>query len=178
MPEKMVRVYDKEMDEITTIPARELAPGMMRCQIEDIEGEVWVDANSLKTEKGPFLYPPCSEEIRAYFREFAETFHDVCPKTVDQWEVGFRRELNPEKEIAIWLHMASVFRRFTEGRNLSPEQREDIFQLILAAMNNGPDAIKVTFKARTLSQKRVEQILDAVFPKKESEGGESPAPPS
>jgi hypothetical protein len=44
---KMVRVYDFDTNKATSIPACELAPGMLKVQIRGFEGEFWVDATQL-----------------------------------------------------------------------------------------------------------------------------------
>jgi hypothetical protein len=45
---KMVRVYDFETNKATSMPACELAPGMLRVKIRGFEGEFWIDATQLK----------------------------------------------------------------------------------------------------------------------------------
>jgi hypothetical protein len=161
--EDMVRVLDLQTQTITTIPARELAPGMVRCQVRGIEGEVWVAASALKPS--PIRHPPFPEEVRDLLRELAETFHDVYPRSVDEWEEGFRRDADPNEEIAFWLHLSQRFRQLTLG-DQSPEERSDLFRLLLTALSNGKDAVRFTFQAKTLSRERIEQVLAVLFPEK------------
>jgi hypothetical protein len=40
--EPRVQVYDSTTEILSTIPARELAPGMMRVKMDGIEGDCWM----------------------------------------------------------------------------------------------------------------------------------------
>ena len=166
---KTVRVRNLETNQTITIPAGELAPGMLRVMLKkgpDEPGgeEVWVDvAQRLALGgKAPYQHPPLSDDLRNVLPELQETFHDVYPRTLEEWADGFRRDLQPEQEIALWLHMARVFRHFTEGRDLSTDQRQDIFDVILACVNNGPAHVQATTGHRTLSRKRGREIANMV----------------
>jgi hypothetical protein len=169
MAEEMVRVLDPATGQLTTIPARELAPGMIRATVQGIEGEVWLSAAALGPS--PLRHPPFGEELRQRMVELRDTFHDVYPRTAEEWEDGFRRDLHAEQEIAAWLHMAKAFRHFTDGRTLSPEQRRDIFDVIVATVNNGRDKVLLTTNPLTLSRRRVRQIVDFVQPEQKGKGG-------
>jgi hypothetical protein len=158
MVEEMVRVYDFTTKKLFTIPERELAPGMVRARVAGIDGEVWVAAETLKDSD--YRHPPFPEDVRALIRRLHEVFKDVYPQTVEEWEDGFRRDQHPEREIAIWQRMADIYTHFTEGRSLNSDQKKDIFQVILACVNNGPRHVLTTTNPRTLSRKRVKEIID------------------
>jgi hypothetical protein len=157
-----VRVYDTKTEPLTSIPARELAPGMIRVIIEDMDGEVWVDANQLNAGRD-YYHPPFEGKRRELMSMFADTFHDVYPRTAERWEDGFRRDENADKEIAMWVQMAYAFEHFTQGRKLSFEQRKDIFNVIGTAVNNGKEMVLLTMNPLTLSKKRVKEIVEFLF---------------
>jgi hypothetical protein len=155
-----VRVFDFDTNRLTTIPAAELAPGMLRARVLGIEGEVWIDGSTEFAEE--VRHPEFDEETRAYFRRLQSVFHDVYPQSLERWEYGFRCDMHPEREIALWLHMANCFEHFTAGRDLSPEQRWDIYVMILDTVNNGNDKVHLTTNPATLSRRRVQEIADYV----------------
>jgi hypothetical protein len=157
MAESTVRVLDLDTGIITTIPARELAPGMVKAEVQGIVGEVWVDAS--KGRESPIRHPRFPDAYRDVFRELARVFGDVYRQTVEQWEEGFRREQHPEQEIALLLYLADVFTHFTAGRNLDAHQRKDIYDVVLACVNNGPEQLRFVTSPRTLSRKRVLEIV-------------------
>ncbi len=158
MAEETVRVYDFNTKKICTIPARELATGMVLARVAGIDGEVWVAAETLKDSH--YRHPPFPEEIRALIRRLQEVFKDVYSQTVEEWENGFKEHLHPEREIAIWQRMAKIYTHFTEGRSLNSDQKRDILQVILACVNNGQRHVLTTTNPRTLSRKRVKEIID------------------
>src|SRR5437660_1795022 len=86
-----VRVYDFETQKITTIPAAELASGMIKAQVQGIDGEVYVEASQVRLG-GDYRHPPFDAERKALMRHLAEVFADVYPITAEQWEDGFRRD--------------------------------------------------------------------------------------
>jgi hypothetical protein len=157
MTVEMVRVHDPKTGNLTTIPAAELAPGMVRCQIVGIEGEVWMDGSTLN--KGEILHPPFPEPARQAMRSLRETFIDVYPRTVEEWEDGFRRDQDFHEEIALWLFMQEVFLHFTADRVLDPEQKRHIFEVINACVTNGADYVLVTTNPRTISKSRIREMV-------------------
>jgi hypothetical protein len=69
--------------------------------------------------------------------------------------------------------MAEGYDRFARGHGKSPEQKWDIFQVVLACVNNGPENALATTSHRTLSRKGVRRIVDYFA----GEGG-PPGPPA
>jgi hypothetical protein len=161
-----VRLYDPETKSITTIPASELASNVVRCRIVGIDGDVWADPT--KFEDGPLRHGPFPEDVRERIRAIQAVFSEVAPKTFEEWEDGFRRDTHPDREINIWLCMGQAYLHFTDGRDLDLEQKRDIFAVVLACINNGPDLAAQTVSVRTLSRKRIQQIADWVRRKQQA----------
>src|SRR4051812_14453083 len=110
----------------------------------------------------PIRHPPFSEDVRQVLRLIQDTFKVVRPLSLEEWEDGFRRDTHPEKEIGIWANMAGAFRHFTEGRDLDADQQRDIFAVILACWNNGPDNVLATVNCRTLSRNRIKAMVAGI----------------
>jgi hypothetical protein len=68
--------------------------------------------------------------------------------------------MDPQTEIAIWRRMEEAYDHFVQGQNKSPDQKKDIFGVILACVNNGPENVLRTTSARTLSRTDVRGIVD------------------
>jgi hypothetical protein len=129
MAKQTMTVYDLATGEVREVPAGEPPPGTVPCTLTKIgPGEA---------APGPIRHPPFSPEVRALIRDFPDIFRDVCPRTLEQWEDGFRRDLHPGREIAIWLLMANVFEHFTAGLGLRPETQMSILRVVLAYVNHG-----------------------------------------
>jgi hypothetical protein len=125
-----VRVYDFDTKKLVTIPATELAPGMIRAHVEGIEGEVFIDASKL--QNSPVRHDPFDEGTRRVLQVLYNTIHEVYNVTPQKWEEGFLRDTDPASEIRLWFKIAACYRHFTNGRGLLPEQKMDIFKVIIA----------------------------------------------
>lgn len=163
MATQTVRVLDTTTQQIITIPASELTPGMMRVHIEGVEGDVFVEAGTLETS--PHRHPPFDEKTRAFLRQLQVALGEVHPKTVEQWEDGFRRDAHPDTEMRFWAGVASCYRHFTEGKVHDHAVRQDIFRLVFVCLNNGPGAALATVNLTVLSRKRAGQIIAEIAAK-------------
>lgn len=153
-----VRVYDVPSRTLVTIPICELASGMIRARLQGVEGDVFVDSRQLK-QGGAFRYPPFPPAVLQVLRHLQDTFDEVHPRALEAWEDGFRRDTNPDSEIRLWLFMAEVYRRWTRGRRLSRRRKQDLFQVVLHYVTNGPEAVLATVPVRTLERRRVKALV-------------------
>ena len=101
-------VYDFDRCEILWVNVHELPAGLLHAQMEGIDHPVWVDP--AKLGQGQYQREAFNSEVRALFAQLKSALDEVYPRTIDEWEDGFRHDRNPEKEIAIWLHIAEVYK--------------------------------------------------------------------
>jgi len=151
-----VQIYDFTTKKVSSIPAAELAPGMIEAEVQGI-GRVWVAASQLRDE-GPYRHPPLTEDIRQYLRRIKESLDEVYPQTLEEWEDGFRKDLHAEREIAIWLHIASTYQRCTAARPLTLHQRRDYFDVIAACSSTPREHIFEVVRLRALSRKEAVEL--------------------
>lgn len=86
----------------------------------------------------PYRHARFPPEIMSVLEEITSILSEVYPLTIDQWEDGFRRDTTPEKEIAIWLYTARLYKHLTtqELQGLQLYHRQTIFRLLVECMNN------------------------------------------
>lgn len=156
---KMVEIYDFKTKKKSTIPAAELAPGMIQAQVAGV-GLVWIAASQAKLE-GEFLHPPFDDEWRELLSMIKERLDAVHPMTLKQWEEGFRKDENPEQEIGIWSRIATAYQVL--GSTAPAEQRREIFNLILACVNNPREHVLEVVKLEHLSRKEAQQLMDKYY---------------
>jgi hypothetical protein len=159
MPEKTVRVLDTKTHTITTIPASELAPGMVRARVAGIEGDVWIDASTLHPNEG-YAHPPFTGELRQKIETIQELMAEVLPKSYEEWEDGFRRDQHPESEIAIWCNLALGYRFLTDGQDYPDEAKREVLRILLACINNGREHVLATVTPQFFSREQVREMLD------------------
>ena len=94
---------------------------------------------------------PQIEHLRA-------TFTENNPKTIEEWEEGFCRDVSPEREIDIWMQMAAKFTRARARRDFNAAERQDIYALVVAwSVNMTPTEALAMVK--TLGWREAEDIL-------------------
>ena len=159
--EPRVQVYDVPTGTLSTIPARELAPGMVRVTINGVEGDCWVRPDQL--QQSPYQHPPFDEEARAYLHQIKDALDEVHPMSLEEWEDGFRRDRNAEREIAIWLHIAQVYVRLTKDKSVAPGERQDVFRILLACANNPRERVLAMAGVQVLSRPEAEAVMEEFY---------------
>jgi hypothetical protein len=122
---ELVPFFDVESGRVVRIPASELRPGVVQARVQGIEGLVWLLPGQLK--QGDVKHPPFDEGTRTYIRQIREAFAEHRPLSFEEWEDGFRRDANPEREIALWSHAADIYTAFA-GSEASAERRRDTYR--------------------------------------------------
>jgi hypothetical protein len=164
---QMVPFFDVESGRVVQIPVSELRPGTVQARVQGIEGLVWLLPDQLK--QGNIKHPPFDEGIRAYIRQIQEAFAEQRSLSFDEWEDGFRRDTNPEREIAIWSHAADIYTAFA-GSEPSAERRRDMYRCIVACLTSGPDAVWHVLKLEVLSRVEAAQVVNRFFGKSAEPG--------
>ena len=139
------------------MPARVLNQDMVRGRMQETGEEVWVESAQLANPR-ELRHPPFPAGVRAKVSQILDTFKEVHPLTLAEWEDGFRHDMHPEREIAIWLHLRECYLHFTGGRPLTLDQKRDIFEVIVLASFNGSAVAGETVRCPTLSRRRVREI--------------------
>jgi hypothetical protein len=157
---KMVKIYDPVTKKVSTIPQAELGHGMVEVDVVGV-GRVWVKSNQFSVEAGPICHPPIGEELMARIRRtIMEPLSEVYPKTLNQWEDGFRRDRHAEREIAIWEIIAQRYTAFVDANKLNKKQRKEVFQLMVRCTNvPNRSAFWETTRPQSLTREQVEAVI-------------------
>ena len=160
-PPERVRIYDPDTQQITTIPAAELAPNMVQVTLRRENGRdeenVWVDA--AKLEQSPYRHPPFPEEIRQYFHQLKAALDEVDFKSLEEWEDGFRRDENWQQELSLFLRIAEVYSRLTRGRNLDPTRKQDIYRVLIGCTLSPREHVLSVIDLSTLSRQEAQAAI-------------------
>jgi hypothetical protein len=102
------------------------------------------------------LSPDQMEKIMTIQRVFAE----VNPSTLEETIDDFKRDKNPDSEIATWLAMANAYEKFTVNHKpLDINKKVEAYKLILMrSMENEADA-KAETNLKFLTDKEVAEIF-------------------
>jgi hypothetical protein len=155
---KTVKIYDLANNKISTIPAAELAPNMVEADVVGV-GRVWISADEISLA-GKIKHTPFNEEKRQMFRQLKSVLDEVYLKTIEAWEETFRKDSDPEQEIAIWLHIASTYQQSTAGKKLTLPQRKEYLMTILSCSRSPREHIFEIFQPKVISRQEAERVIE------------------
>ena len=163
-PEDTVPFYDFEAGRVVQIPRRELRPGTIEVQIQGMDGLVWVLPDQL--QESPIQHPPFDDDIRNYIRDIQAAFSEHRGLTIDEWEDGFRRDSNPEREIALWSHAADVYLEIAADEQ-SHERRLDVYRCIVACMTASPESVWSVLEPQALEPEEAMRVVNRFYGREE-----------
>ena len=158
---EQVRLYDFDRQEVVRVPLRDLPAGWIKVHVEGIDGLVWVDPGRLKPNE--HQHPPFERDVLELIEEIKLALDEVYPRSLEEWEDGFRRDRNPSREIAMWLRIAQVYKALTAARPLSLAAKQDYLKVLLACTMGPREEVLRGLRLSELSPQDAQQAIDAFF---------------
>ena len=93
---------------------------------DDVE---WVKADKL--QQGEIKHENLTDSQLTKIKHFQTAFAEVDPTPLEKWIEDFRRDANPDNEIAIYEDMATAYESYTHGRTLSLDAKRDVYSIVL-----------------------------------------------
>ena len=118
-----------------------------------------VNAADLKPSE--IQHEQLSEEQLNRITKLHQTLAEVDKSSLETWIDNFKRDANPDSEIAIWERVAKAYTNYCSQRELTAEAKNDVFQiLLLRSMSSDEEAVK-TLKLKVLSADEARKIMRA-----------------
>jgi len=155
-----VRFQNHETGHIEEIHQSSLPPGAVLTRMLGDDEDVWVLAEHLRP--GDVKHGPFSEGVRKLIREIQSAFSEQYPLSFEQWEEGFRRDANPETEMAVWLHATKTYEAFATAEE-DPYRRRDVFRCVITCMTTSLDTVWLQLRPEVLSRSEAERIVNAFY---------------
>lgn len=93
-------------------------------------------------------------------KEIHNTFVEIDSFSLEKTINDFKRDRNPDNEIAVWLSMAKAYKKFTSNRqNLSLNKKKEVYRLILMRSMENETIAKEKSELKLLSDKEVREIF-------------------
>lgn len=150
---ELVRYHDFATGKTVLIPKAELSSGVVLIQMEGDKHPVYADASQLK--QGPYQHPCFEGRMRAAVESLVADLGEVYCLTYEQWEDGFRRDRDPAREIASWMHVAAILTVMSERYRLSPEEKNECFRVLVACLTGARDSVRERCGVKLLSDEQV-----------------------
>lgn len=152
----LVPFYDFSTGETTMIPRAELSPGVVLVQMDGRPEPVYVEASQLNP--GPYQHPPFEGEMRRHIEQLTEDLTGVIPRSYEEWEDGFRRDQNPDQEVAGWIHLANILKAMSERHAYTQEEKMEGFKILVACFTGPEDSVRARSDPRLLPPEQVETM--------------------
>jgi hypothetical protein len=116
-----------------------------------------VDPASLNP--GPKMPQGLSPKQMARIYKLRDTLAEVEHSSIEKWVDNFKRDANPDKELAIWERIADGYRRNCSKKQLSIEAKKDVFQLLLLRSMASEQEVLNHIKLKTLTVDEAKETL-------------------
>jgi hypothetical protein len=117
----------------------------------------WVNTNQLKP--GPIRHEKLSDLQIQRIKKIRGAFAEVDQSSFDKWMDDFRRDADPDREIAIWERMAAAYSRYISGKNLSLETKLDVFQVVLLRSTAPAEEVLNHLTLKVLTEEDAKEIM-------------------
>lgn len=108
---------------------------------------------------GPIQHDSLPDELLEAIHAIYEVLGPFLWMNLEQWELGFMRDMHPEREVAVWFRMAkawhSYHERFTESKALPVEDEQKIIG-VLIAISTGVRETKDFSVSATVAERLIE----------------------
>jgi hypothetical protein len=108
----------------------------------------------------PVVHDTLNKQQIGKIKIIQEIFAEVNPSTLDETITNFKRDQNPDNEIAIWLTMATAYEKFIlKNKNINFNKKEEAYKLILMRSMENETEAKLKSNLKLLSDKEVSEIF-------------------
>lgn len=108
---------------------------------------------------GPIRHATLSPELVARITKVQAVFAEVDPTPLEKWLEDFRRDVHPERELAIYESMARAYSGYVAGRELTMPAKNDVYVLVLLRSSAPDDQVLANARLTTLSMEEARAVL-------------------
>lgn len=109
---------------------------------------------------GPIQHENLSEDQLVKIKSIHKTFEEVYPITLEETITNFKRDLNIDKEINLWMKMRETFQNVLNKKQYGKvEERKEVFKIILMRTMMPKNKVKSNMDIKELSKNDANYIL-------------------
>jgi hypothetical protein len=101
-------------------------------------GTAWVLTEELKLSDD-IRHPPLAGELKEMVESIMICLNGVYDLSYDDWEVGFRKDADINRNIAQWWFLSNRFKKIQDSMILDQGDKKNLFRMMMAIMNNGKE---------------------------------------
>lgn len=148
-----------------------LVVGVISCSIsndqKDTELDVqqatlkWIDPEQI--QPGPIRHESLTDEQLTRLGKVYDVFAQVDGQPIKVWIDNFKRDIDPDQELAIWEIMASAYSQYCDNRELSLEAKREVYQVVLLRSMVPEDQVLQHLELKVLSVDDAREVMQG-FP--------------
>ena len=117
----------------------------------------WVPSDSLKP--GPIKHEELSPNHIERIHKLRDTLAEVDHSPIEKWVDNFRRDANPDEELAVWEIIADTYAHYCSQKQLSLSAKEDVFQLLLLRSMTSEQEVLNHVELKVLTVDEAKEVL-------------------
>jgi len=158
--EKEVEVLDVETGNVSKVLMSTLGPEMIRVKSD---GKIyWANVHQL--QENDYQHEPFTGERKKNVEYINNSLSEVNTNTYLEWEDGFRRDQNPDKEIEIWKYIISIYARYSSIQH-SQAQNKDVYLIAVTCSYSNQNVVLNQLTLQSLDAVKAEEIISAYYKK-------------
>ena len=115
--------------------------------------------NAAELKPNTIQHDQLSEEQLNRIKRLQETFAEVDKSSLETWIDNFKRDADPDSELAVWERVARAYKSNCDGKDLTLEAKADIFKvLVMRSMTSKEEAID-GLKLKVLSKDEARKVM-------------------
>jgi len=120
---------------------------------------IMIDPSELKP--GPIQHEDISESQLGKIKSIHKTFEEVYPISIEETITNFKRDLNVDNEINLWMKMKETFISIVnDSKYTNVEQRKEVFKLILMRSMMSNDDVRKNARLKVIDNESAVTILN------------------
>ena len=133
------------------------AAGTIRAKDVQSGKTTWVDPNEL--QRGPVRHDSLTSEQMERISALQKVFSEHDGQTTEQWVDNFKRDSNPDNELAVWERMANAYTRYCDSHELTTDAKNEVYKIVLLRSMASPEDVISRLKLNTVSEQDARQIM-------------------
>ena len=117
--------------------------------------------NISELQQNEIVHEKLSDEQINRIKNFQEILKEVNTTPIEKTIENFQRDLNPDKEIAIWERIAKAYKSVnSENENLSIEDKNEVYNLLLYRSMMPKEQVLKKVKLKSLTLEKANDFIN------------------
>jgi len=118
----------------------------------------WVDPSTI--QPGPIRRESLPDDMVERIKIVQAAFADVDPSPIENWIEDFKRDMNPDRELAIWEAMAGAYTAYNAERTLTLAKRKELFVILLTRSGSSTEDAIAHLKLKEFNETEAREAME------------------